>query len=442
MQTTHDTLQQLRTSQLKGIKRLDLNCGLIEFPPEILELADSLEILNLSNNQLASLPDDLHRLHKLRIVFCSDNLFTELPGVLGQCKNLQMIGFRSNQIAHVPAAALPPGLRWLVLTDNHIESLPESIGTCLHLQKVALAGNQLRALPDTMAQCRQLELLRISANQLSALPPWLLALPRLSWLAYAGNPLTAAKAGGVATSAIAWTSLTLQGKLGEGASGVIYQAAWQRDASHESVHVAVKIFKGAVTSDGWPENELAAARAAGSHPHLIGLLGELTGHPESRKGLVMPLIPQNFATLAAPPSLNSCTRDVYAAEDCFSIKKIIRIALAAAQAAAHLHSCNLLHGDLYAHNLQCDADGHALLGDMGAASVLPDDAETSPALQRIEVRAFGCLLEELLAHRTGEDAQAADALVCLRDACLDDPDRRSIFQSIVDSLLQIQTKSG
>lgn len=94
-----DTLEQLQAGLLRGIKRLDMSCGLTEFPREILDLADSLEILNLSGNQLSSLPDDLPRLHKLRIIFCSDNLFTELPAVLGQCKNLTMVGFKANQIS-------------------------------------------------------------------------------------------------------------------------------------------------------------------------------------------------------------------------------------------------------------------------------------------------------------------------------------------------------
>ena len=76
-----NTLAQLKAGQLAGIQRLDLSCGLTEFPREIFELADSLEILNLSGNALSSLPDDLHRLPHLRVLFCSDNAFTELPEI-------------------------------------------------------------------------------------------------------------------------------------------------------------------------------------------------------------------------------------------------------------------------------------------------------------------------------------------------------------------------
>ena len=77
------TLEQLERGELAGISRLDLSAGLDAFPDAIFGLADSLEVLNLSGNQLDSLPADLSRLRKLRILFCSDNPFTEVPECLG-----------------------------------------------------------------------------------------------------------------------------------------------------------------------------------------------------------------------------------------------------------------------------------------------------------------------------------------------------------------------
>ena len=118
------SLEQLRSGELAGISRLDLCCNLTDFPDEIFSLANSLEVLNLSGNRLSTLPADLARLHKLRIVFCSDNLFTSVPEVLGRCTQLEMIGFKCNRIQHLPAAALPPALRWLILTDNQLQQLP------------------------------------------------------------------------------------------------------------------------------------------------------------------------------------------------------------------------------------------------------------------------------------------------------------------------------
>ena len=77
------TLEQLKSGQLNGITRLQLSEDLTEFPLEILELADSLEILDLSGNQLSDLPEELSQLTNLRIIFASNNLFTHLPDVRG-----------------------------------------------------------------------------------------------------------------------------------------------------------------------------------------------------------------------------------------------------------------------------------------------------------------------------------------------------------------------
>ncbi|MFO0033228.1 MAG: leucine-rich repeat domain-containing protein, partial [Cyanobacteriota bacterium] len=185
------TLAALRSGQLKGITRLDLACNLQDFPSEIFELADTLEILNLSGNALAALPDDLSRLSKLRVLFCSGNRFTRLPEVLSSCLQLEMVGFKSNSIREVSAAAISPGLRWLILTDNQVSALPEAIGSCTRLQKLMLAGNQLADLPEAMRGCVGLELLRISANRFQSLPEWLLHLPRWTWLAFGGNSCSA-----------------------------------------------------------------------------------------------------------------------------------------------------------------------------------------------------------------------------------------------------------
>jgi hypothetical protein len=395
------TLTSLRAGELAGIKRLDLSCGLTEFPREIFDLADSLEVLNLSGNALSSLPDDLNRLHKLRVIFCSDNCFIRVPEVLGRCGNLEMVGFKANQISELPAAALPEKLRWLILSDNRLREIPAQLGSCTHLQKLMLAGNQLQRLPDELAACTRLELLRIAANRFAQLPDWLFTLPRLAWLAYSGNPCsdnseTSAMSAQQITH-VDWHTLELQHKLGEGASGVIFRAHHQ--SGNEVSPVAVKMFKGALTSDGLPRSEKAASIAAGSHPGLIPVIGKIRAHPEKTPGLVMSLIDPSFINLAGPPSLESCTRDIYPAGLKFTLTTVLNIATGIASVAEHLHAQGIMHGDLYAHNILWNPQGDSLLGDFGAASFLPQhDARQAIALQRIEVRAFACLLEELLEH--------------------------------------------
>ena len=422
------TLEQLRSGALAGIQRLSLR-GLSEFPREIYALANTLEILDLSDGALSSLPDDLPRLHRLRIVFCSQNRFTELPAVLGRCAGLSMVGFKSNRIRTVPAEALPPQLRWLVLTDNQIAALPDELGRRPLLQKLMLAGNRLRTLPGSMDQLHRLELLRIAANQLDALPDWLLALPRLSWLAYAGNPFCAGREAALAhtpSTAIDWSALRLGGKLGEGASGVIHRAEWRR-AGGAATPVAVKLFKGAMTSDGSPLSEMAACLNAGAHPHLIPVLGHVAGHPDQAHGLVMALIDPAFRNLAGPPSLASCTRDVYEDGKRCTLDAALAIARGIASAASQLHAHGIMHGDLYGHNILHCGQGRTLLGDFGAASCYDPAGPQAARLQALEVRAFGCLLEELLDRCDQPPAR----LRALQAACLqDDGAARPGFQAI------------
>jgi Protein tyrosine and serine/threonine kinase/Leucine rich repeat/Leucine Rich repeats (2 copies) len=436
------TIDQIKAGELRGLKRLELSCGLTEFPEEIFDLADSLEILDLSGNALSSLPDDLPRLRKLRVIFCSNNQFEDLPEVLGRCPELSMVGFKANRIRTVSARALPAKLRWLILTDNRVEALPDEIGACAYLQKLMLAGNALKRLPESLKACVRLELLRIAANQLTEFPQWLLSLPRLSWLAYAGNPFSLAleaKALAEATvSQIGWNRLATHNVLGQGASGVIYRADYRNEQGNLTP-VAVKLFKGAVTSDGLPHCEMVACLAAGRHPSLIPVLGKVSDHPSGAEALVMELIEPEFKNLAGPPSLESCTRDNYPPEMRFDLRAMVRMAHAMASAARHLHQNGIMHGDLYAHNILHDGQGRALMGDFGAASFYStEDAVVAEALQRLEVRAFGCLLEELLERCGVTEGEGVDDLLRLKDACLNaQTHQRPLFAEIEARLADI-----
>ncbi|WP_460122563.1 protein kinase [Pseudomonas sp. S2_C03] len=429
-----DTLAQLRAGLLTGATRLDLAAGLTQFPREILDLADTLQVLNLSGNALSSLPDDFHRLHRLRVLFCDRNLFTELPACLGQCAALTMVGFKSNLIKTVPGTALPPLLRWLILTDNRVTELPTELGERPYLQKLMLAGNRLTQLPQSLRNCHRLELTRIAANQLSELPDWLLTLPSLTWLAYAGNPLeTEADAAALeATPTIDWAQLRLGEKLGEGASGVIHQAEWQQAKA-----VAVKLYKGQMTSDGSPLHEMNACITAGLHPNLIRVEGRIVEHPQAQAGLVMELVDPSYRNLAGLPSLDSCSRDVYADDTRFSADVALRIARGIASVGEHLHRQGITHGDLYGHNILWNEHGDCLLGDFGAASFhATQDSFESRALQRIEVRAFGVLLGELLERiDSGLSDQARERLEDLqRRCCQGDVLARPGFSEIVIEL--------
>ena len=410
------TLAQLEAGLLKGIKQLKLNEQLTAFPKIIYDLADTLEILDLSGNQISSLPDDFTRLHNLKILFLSDNQFTVFPEVLGKCKSITMIGFKNNQIHTISATALHTEIRWLILTNNRLIQLPASIGNCRNMQKLALAGNALTSLPKELSNCKNLGLLRISANQLKEFPEWLFTMPKLSWLAFAGNPFCYQPSVETSLAEIHWESLSLQHQLGQGASGIISKAIWQKNAT-ETIEVAVKEFKGAITSDGLPEDEMNACILAGTHQNLIPLLGKIANHAQKKEGLVLGLIPPSFKNLGLPPSFESCTRDVFEAGTIFTTQQVVKIIMAAASVGKHLHSKGILHGDLYAHNTLINHDAEILIGDFGAASLYDTkDIAKAGYLEKIEVLAWAYLLDDLLLNLQSieEDAASIAALNAIK----------------------------
>lgn len=407
-------LEELRSGKLRGSKHLKLVCGLKEFPKEIFDLADTLEILDLSGNHLSELPMDFGKLSKLKIAFFSDNQFTELPKVLADCTQLEMIGFKSNQISVVHAESIPLQTRWLILTNNLIEEFPKSIGRCYRLQKCALAGNKLRSLPSEMANCVNLELLRISANQLDVFPDWLKALPKLTWLAIAGNKFNSSHQLYNSLPKVSWSDLEIQHVLGTGASGIISKALW-KNANKE---IAVKIFKGEVTSDGLPHDEMLSCIEAGTHNHLVKVIGQLQNHPEQKEGLLLELIPGDYNNLGMPPDFITCTRDTFMKECVFSINHIKVILRGISSAMMHLHTNHIMHGDLYAHNILINSEAHALLGDFGAATIYENEYKNF--FEKIDVRAFGCLMDDLMQRIIHHDKNHPHypELLQLKNSCL------------------------
>lgn len=414
------TLEQLRSGALAGIRRLDLACGLTQVPAEVFDLADSLEVLNLTGNHLDALPPDMGRLKRLRVLFASNNRFTVVPESLGDCPSLETVGFRANRIGLVPAASLPASLRSLVLTDNLLERLPERLGLMPNLQKLMLTGNRLCGLPETLAAASALELLRLAANQLGRWPTELGQLPRLAWLALAGNPCSEAGSASDALPKVDWSELAVRDRLGEGASGEVFEVR-----AGCRPHLALKLFKGTMGSDGLPDDELWVGAGVAAHPAVMTPVAQLQGHPEHRKGVLMPLLPAAWQDLAAPPSLERCTRDVYPVPWRIGAAQAWRLAGDVASAVAHLHAHGVMHGDLYAHNIRWDsATGQAILCDLGAATRLPMHCpDLAGKMMALEVRAFGCLVEELASGVL--DSATSASLQQLADACLQtDPAER------------------
>jgi len=331
-----------------------------------------------------------------------------------------MLGLKANKIERFDENILPLSISWLILTDNKLPKLPNSMGKLSKLQKFIVSGNRLEYLPDAMARCNSLELIRLSANKLKEIPFWLLELPKLSWLAFSGNPC--ARKPKFELDSIDYNDLEISELLGEGASGEIYKAYSKKLDSD----VAIKFFKGAVTSDGYAQDEMNACMGVGEHNNLIKVIAKVEG--VDKLGLILEYIPKGFINLGNPPDFDTCTRDTYDNDLEFSIKTIKSIASSIVSALKQMHEKNLMHGDIYAHNILINSEDSCYLGDFGAASFYDDATDK---FQMIEIRAFGCLLEDMLLRCNEKDTQDYKSLEKLRAKCMsEDISKRVLFRDM------------
>lgn len=429
----HDALYKIHHAIDTQQTRLDLtSMNLSYIPAEIGQLIH-LETLDLSGNCLHSLPDELKNLPRLRRLFLTKNKFDTWPEIIGELPALKMFSLKSNTIRHIPDVDyLPSQLNWLILTDNKIECLPENFGFALpHLRKLALAGNRIQALPESFSNLQELELLRLSNNCLVRVPLEISLLSKLTWVSLAGNPyheqsVTTNKARTeLANMNLDFTEYVLEDVLGSGASGVVYKT---KKIKQTESQFAVKVFN-EVSGDGKPEDELAVSAIAASGTDLpAGLIPFRGWFDRPNFGLLMDFLNQSVS-LGNPPSLESITRDVYPENFSLTKAELMGIVLTMAKVQAHLATKKIVHGDFYAHNILLTADSRPCLGDWGA-SFFYEENETY--FEKIEVRAFGCLMEELL-NRTPPEIDTR-LLELVKKCLLPNLEDRPSFKTIVQEL--------
>ncbi len=432
---TAHTLEELLNSPSNSVRHAKIiDAKLTAFPEELFNQKESLEIIDLSNNELTELPSTITDFKKLKILFLSFNKFSAFPSVLANFEHLKMIAFKSNQIKKIDENSFPISLKWLILTDNKIEEIPESIGNCQLLKKFVFAGNNIKKLPETISKCKNLELVRASANQLTDFPTVFFTLPKLAWLAFEGNPFSTLHSNQTDNILpyINWEEIELKEQLGEGASGIISKGNFKQSQKE----IAIKTFKGDLTSDGYPKDELEISLLAGKHPHLVPLIAQSKNKEQNKDALIMSFISSEFKNLGLPPSLDSCTRDVLKINEKWTQKQLITLLKGIASAMQHLHAKKISHGDLYAHNiLYHPINFNAFLGDFGAASYYASSLYTNE-IERIDVRAFGYLMDDLIDLLEAPSKElTAIKQYCLNEELL----KRPTFSEIVPLLMDIKS---
>lgn len=107
---------------------------------------EKLVFLDLSHNQLNSLPDEMVSLQSLRELIISFNRFQNLPSIVYKLKKIEVILARDNKIESIEAEELIglSVLATLDLQNNNISHVPPQLGNCSQLRCCQLEGNPFR----------------------------------------------------------------------------------------------------------------------------------------------------------------------------------------------------------------------------------------------------------------------------------------------------------
>ncbi len=151
----------------------------------------NLRILDISQNNLSTLPNSILQLSKLTHLDASNNQITELPTNIDRLVKLRHLNLDGNSLMSLPESVGSLScLCDLSIARNQFSTLLEWIGRLNQLKSLNLSFNQLNTLPETISDLISLESLNLYHNQLSTLPEGIGNLTRLRRLILSTNRLT------------------------------------------------------------------------------------------------------------------------------------------------------------------------------------------------------------------------------------------------------------
>uniref|UniRef100_A0A8C5JM32 Leucine rich repeat and sterile alpha motif containing 1 n=1 Tax=Junco hyemalis TaxID=40217 RepID=A0A8C5JM32_JUNHY len=109
----------------------------------------TVKVLDLHDNQLASLPADIGQLTALQVLNLERNLLKSLPQSIGDLAQLQVLNVKGNQL----------------------RALPGSVSGLRSLRALDVSGNELQELPRGLAHARSLQTLTLDASAMTYPPP-------------------------------------------------------------------------------------------------------------------------------------------------------------------------------------------------------------------------------------------------------------------------------
>ncbi|CAH0556885.1 unnamed protein product [Brassicogethes aeneus] len=166
LQCYHNAIRYIpdTVSSLQCLSFLDLSRNqLTTLPRELCQLP--IQILLVSNNNLSSLPDELSRMTQLTELDASCNQLTHLPPRLGELRSLQSLVLRNNLLLAVPVDITTLRLARLDLRANRISTLPIELKRIATLIDLLVDDNPLTSPPASLCKRGRVHIFKYLENE-------------------------------------------------------------------------------------------------------------------------------------------------------------------------------------------------------------------------------------------------------------------------------------
>ncbi|KAM4770004.1 DISP complex protein LRCH3 isoform 8-T8 [Cyanocitta cristata] len=174
--TTQADLSRNRLSELPAeachfvsLETLNLYQNCIRYIPEAVLNLQSLTFLNISRNQLPTLPVHLCSL-PLKVLIASNNKLVSIPEEIGRLRQLTELDVSCNELQTIPPQiGNLESLRDLNVRRNHLVRLPEELAE-LPLIRLDFSCNKITTIPVCYRNLRHLQTIMLENNPLQSPP--------------------------------------------------------------------------------------------------------------------------------------------------------------------------------------------------------------------------------------------------------------------------------
>uniref|UniRef100_A0A8C5WHV0 Leucine rich repeats and calponin homology domain containing 1 n=1 Tax=Leptobrachium leishanense TaxID=445787 RepID=A0A8C5WHV0_9ANUR len=140
------------------------------------DLSDTVQA-DFSRNRLTEVPVEVCQFVSLEALNLYQNCIKILPDTLINLQILTYLNISRNQLSSLPACLCGLPLKVLIASNNKLGSLPEEIGQLQQLMELDISCNEITCLPQQIGLLKSLRDLNVRRNYLKVLPQEIVDLP-------------------------------------------------------------------------------------------------------------------------------------------------------------------------------------------------------------------------------------------------------------------------